>query len=89
MTARLGNLHREYNYWYARGVEKWLAFARMALNKCAARAGYSLRPLSFVNQPVFLRMREGEKNGLAKLARFLKWLGMCNGILAPINCMRA
>ena len=44
---------------------------------------------SLVNQPVFLRMREGEKNSLAKLARFLKSLGMCNGILAPINCMRA
>ena len=27
VTTRLGNLHREYNYWYARGVEKWLAFA--------------------------------------------------------------
>ena len=27
MTTRLGNLHREYNYWYPRGVEKWLAFA--------------------------------------------------------------
>ena len=49
----------------------------------------SFTVISLVNQPVFLRMREGEKNGLAKLARFLKSLGMCNGILAPINCMRA
>ena len=43
---KLGNLHREYNYWYARGVARFRdEDVRMALNKCAARAGYSLRPL--------------------------------------------
>ena len=30
MTTRLGNLHREYNYWYARGVNGSLSRRRCA-----------------------------------------------------------
>ena len=43
-----------------------------------------------MNQPVFLCMRAGEKSGLAKLARFLKSLGMCVGMswdFSPGNCL--
>ena len=65
------------------------ASIRFLCDRRTARTVTAPRYCSLVNQPVFLRMREGEKNGLAKLARFLKSLGMCNGILAPINCMRA
>ena len=71
VTTRLGNLHREYNYWYARGVARFRdEDVQMALNKCAARAGYSLRPLqeqviSFVQgSDVFVGLPTGSGKSL-------------------------
>ena len=73
MTTRLSNLHREYNYWYA-GCGEMARFrdedVQMALNICAARAGYSLRPLqeqviSFVQgSDVFVGLPTGSGKSL-------------------------
>ena len=44
---------------------------------------------SLVNQPVFSTHARGRKKRSGQTRQVLKSLGMCNGIFAPINCMRA